>query len=176
MSFGGNFTLQDDLTELEDIEDNGAAQKKADQMLAQVTHICMDRPMSDASASDKSKEHIVPQYVVDSLNNLFLLPTKSYTPGKPTPAHLSPFLDNVDAGYVPDRQREINTLAGVATAEVLDEESSEEEEQVVEKSKDKKAEESADEDLVGEKKDKDDSESDDESEEEEPETTKLTAA
>lgn len=71
----------------------------------------------------------MPQYIVDSLNNLFLLPTKSYTPGKPTPSHLSPFLDNHQEGYIPDRQREINTLAGVATAEVIEEESSEEEEE-----------------------------------------------
>lgn len=161
MSFGGNFTLQDDLNDLEDIEDNGAAQKAADAKLAQITHICMDRPMSSASAADKSKEHIVPQYVIDSLNNLFLLPTNSYAPGKPTPAHLSPFLDNAVEGYVPDRQREINVLAGVATAEV-DEESSSEEEEVIEKSK---AKESEDEDLVGDKQaDGEDSESDDDSE------------
>ena len=31
---------------------------------------------------DKSKEYVVPQYICDSLNNLFLLPTKPYQPGK----------------------------------------------------------------------------------------------
>jgi hypothetical protein len=29
---------------------------------------------------------------------------------------LSPFIDNEAQGYIPDRQREINTLAGVETA------------------------------------------------------------
>ncbi len=46
-----------------------------------VTHICMDRPVPQAQM-DKSKEYVVPQYIVDSINNLFLLPTKPYMPGK----------------------------------------------------------------------------------------------
>lgn len=44
-----------------------------------VTHVCMDRPLTN---QDKSKEYVVPQYIADSLNNLFLLPTKPYTPGQ----------------------------------------------------------------------------------------------
>ena len=51
--------------------------------------------------------------MVDCVNNLFLLPTKPYKPGTPAPAHLSPFVDNVAEGYIPDRQREMNALAGV---------------------------------------------------------------
>jgi len=47
---------------------------------------------------------------------MFLLPTRPYLPGIPAPAHLSPFIDNEAQGYIPDRQREINTLAGVETA------------------------------------------------------------
>lgn len=35
---------------------------------------------------------------------------------QPCPAHLSPFVDNETEGYIPDRQREINTLAGIETA------------------------------------------------------------
>ena len=35
---------------------------------------------------------------------------------QPCPAHLSPFVDNEVEGYIPDRQREINTLAGIETA------------------------------------------------------------
>ena len=37
-------------------------------------------------------------------------------PGIPAPAHLSPFIDNAETGYIPDRQREINSLAGIETA------------------------------------------------------------
>jgi len=40
---------------------------------------------------------------------------------------LSPFVDNEAEGYIPDRQREINTLAGVATAVIEEAESSSEE-------------------------------------------------
>lgn len=109
LSFGGQYVLQDDSPSMEG-----------------VTHVCMDRPVP-ANQRDKSKEYVVPQYIADSLNNLFLLPTKPYMPGQPAPAHLSPFIDNESAGYIPDRQREMNTLAGVATA-VVESESSDEEE------------------------------------------------
>ena len=61
------------------------------------------------------KEYVQPQYILDSINSLFLLPTKPYVPGIPAPAHLSPFIDNTEAGYIPDRQREINSLAGIET-------------------------------------------------------------
>ena len=42
-----------------------------------------------------------------------MLPTKAYQPGVAAPAHLSPFVDNEQEGYIPDRQREINALAGI---------------------------------------------------------------
>jgi len=66
---------------------------------------------------------------LDSLNNLVLLPTRPYKPGIAAPPHLSPFGDD-QQGYVPDRQREINNLAGVATIEP--EQASEESESDVE--------------------------------------------
>ena len=81
--------------------------------MKRITHICMDRPPPADAAKDKSKEYIQPQYIVDSVNNLFLLPTKPYLPGIAAPAHLSPFIDNEAEGYLPDRQREINSLAGI---------------------------------------------------------------
>lgn len=34
------------------------------------------------------------------------------------PAHLSPFVDNETEGYIPDRQKEINSLAGIETADI----------------------------------------------------------
>ena len=81
--------------------------------MKRITHICMDRPLPADAAKDKSKEYVQPQYIVDSVNNLFLLPTKPYLPGIAAPAHLSPFIDNEAEGYLPDRQREINSLAGI---------------------------------------------------------------
>ena len=49
--------------------------------MKKITHICMDRPVG-AGSLDKSKEYVQPQYIVDSINNLFLLPTKPYQPGQ----------------------------------------------------------------------------------------------
>jgi hypothetical protein len=42
---------------------------------------------------------------------------------------LSPFVDNEAQGYIPDRQREINTLAGVETAVIAQAESDNEDKQ-----------------------------------------------
>ena len=81
--------------------------------MKKVTHVCMDRPLN---SPEKGKEYVQPQYILDCMNNLFLLPTKPYLPGIPAPAHLSPFVDNAETGYLPDRQREINSLAGIETA------------------------------------------------------------
>ena len=79
LSFGGSYTLQDDL------EDDDTKQ------MSQVTHICMDRPIPQAQM-DKSKEYVVPQYIPDSINNLYLLPTKPYAPGKVSPTPPSSLL------------------------------------------------------------------------------------
>ena len=150
LSHGGSFLLQDQIEEM----DEAAAAK----VYKKVTHVVMDRPIAAAqltSAQNKAKEFVQPQYLVDAANNLLLLPTRPYKPGVPAPPHLSPFVDNESAGYVPDRQREINTLAGVATpaaAEVEDSSEEEEEEQA-----------SAEEELRG------DADSSSESEEEEKE-------
>ena len=86
----------------------------------------MDRPIN-ASVLDKNAnlEYVQPQYLVDCLNNQFLLPTSQYRPGTPPPAHLSPFIDNEKEGYVPMRQKEIAHLKG---EEVVDSSSDEEEE------------------------------------------------
>ena len=91
--------------------------------MKKVTHLCMDRPIK---STEKGKEYVQPQYILDSVNNLFLLPTKPYVPGIPAPAHLSPFIDNAETGYIPDRQREINSLAGIETAANVEEMSSDE--------------------------------------------------
>lgn len=85
------YVLQDELP------DDEADLKK---IMKIVTHVCMDRPLGKL---DKSKEYVQPQYIVDSLNNFFMLPTKPYAPGVPAPSHLSPFVDNEEVGYMPDR-------------------------------------------------------------------------
>ena len=105
--------------------------------MKKVTHLCMDRPVK---STDKGKEYVQPQYIIDSLNNLFLLPTKPYLPGIPAPAHLSPFVDNAGTGYVPDRQREINSLAGIETAVNAEEMSSDSDENDEKEVSDKKEE------------------------------------
>jgi pescadillo protein len=114
LSFGGSFVIQDKLNDLDEAE--------AAKVYKKLTHIVMDRPLAPAKATQfKTKEVVQPQYIVDALNNLLLLPTRPYKPGVPAPSHLSPFVDNEAAGYVPDRQREINTLAGVATPAAAEE-------------------------------------------------------
>ena len=50
-------------------------------------------------------------------------------PGIPAPAHLSPFIDDAQTGYVPDRQREINSLAGIETVANVEEFSSDSDEE-----------------------------------------------
>jgi len=60
--------------------------------------------------------------LIDSINNLFLLPTSQYKPGVPPPAHLSPFIDNEAEGYVPMRHKEIQHLKGEEVVESDDDE------------------------------------------------------
>ena len=62
LSFVGSYVLQDD-------DDSGKG----------ITHMCIDRPVTEIK---KGTEYVSPQYVVDSINNLFLLPTKPYLPGQ----------------------------------------------------------------------------------------------
>lgn len=109
LSFGGGILSADE------IEDN---KKKA-----QVTHYVMDRPLSDAFLNgNQNKEFVQPQYIIDSINNLFMLPTSQYKPGIPPPAHLSPFIDNEAEGYVPMRHKEIQHLKGEEVVESDNEE------------------------------------------------------
>lgn len=116
MSFGGQFV-------------------SGDQDDSKVTHFVMDRPVSDAFLNaNQNKEFVQPQYIVDCVNNLYLLPTSQYRPGTPPPAHLSPFIDNEQEGYIPMRHKEIQHLKGEEVVE-----SEEEDEEMVEEVKPKKA-------------------------------------
>lgn len=115
LSFGGAFVTDEDESYL----------KKH-----KITHHVIDRPL--LGQQDSTREYVQPQWVVDSLNSLFLLPNAPYRPGVAPPPHLSPFIDNSKEGYVPTRQREINQLKGEDIEDVDEEEAEEsEEEQVV---------------------------------------------
>lgn len=107
----------------------------------------MDRPLNATILNKKQNvEYVQPQYVIDSLNNTFLLPTSQYRPGIPPPAHLSPFVDNEKEGYMPMRQKEIMHLQGedVLDSSDEDEEESVQEEPVIKGKKAKKS----DEDVI----------------------------
>lgn len=150
LSFGGNFVTQDEESD------------------AKITHHVMDRPLAKKEAN---VEYIQPQYIVDSLNNLFLLPTSQYMPGATLPAHLSPFVDNQKEGYTPNRGKEIAHLKGEEVVE------SEEEEEEVEKPKKaqpkKKEKEPAENSVMKAKGDADSSSGEDEESEED---ATMTAA
>lgn len=93
LSFGGAFVTDDD----------EIPSKK-------VTHHVMDRPLADKVQANR--EYVQPQWIVDSVNSMFQLPTAPYKPGQAPPPHLSPFVDNSKEGYVPERQKEILALKG----------------------------------------------------------------
>lgn len=107
MSFGGTFVTLDDLDSNADLK---------------YTHHVIDRPLKHKKSN---VDYVQPQYLVDSLNNLYLLPTSQYAPGISLPAHLSPFVDAEKEGYVPNRQKEISHLKG---EEVIESDEEEEEE------------------------------------------------
>lgn len=86
LSFGGSFATEEDTDFL--------AKHK-------VTHHVIDRPIT--GKLDSTRDYVQPQWIADSLNNLFLLPSQSYRPGVPPPPHLSPFVDNAKEGYIPTR-------------------------------------------------------------------------
>ena len=127
MSFGGSFYTQDD-------EIKGA----------KITHHVIDRPLNKKT---KDIEYVQPQYIVDSLNNLFLLPVSQYAPGIPPPAHLSPFIDDKTEGYIPMRSKEIMHLKGEEVME-SDESEAEEEKPVVTKKKAQSKKETVEEDHI----------------------------
>lgn len=96
LGFGGNFMSDDD--ELLEKE--------------KITHHVIDRPLAIGSKQKKGREYIQPQWIMDTINNLHMLPTQAYAPGIPPPPHLSPFIDNQLEGYVPQRQKQINQFKG----------------------------------------------------------------
>lgn len=78
-----------------------------------ITHQIVDRP----SQSHKflSREYVQPQWVFDSVNNKFLLPTDAYMVGKICPPHLSPFVDSEAEGYMPEYAETIKRMQAAAS-------------------------------------------------------------
>lgn len=123
MSFGGSFLTQEELEAKPETK---------------YTHHVVDRPVGKKSGNI---EYIQPQYIVDSLNNLYLLPTSQYGPGVALPAHLSPFVDNEKEGYIPNRQKEILHMKGEEVIVSDDEEEEEVQQKVIQSKPTKKTEE-----------------------------------
>lgn len=73
-----------------------------------ITHHIMDRPgIADVY---EGREYIQPQWVFDCCNARLLLPTELYTVNVKCPPHLSPFVDNVKEGYIPDYAQQIDQI------------------------------------------------------------------
>jgi len=134
-----------------------------------ITHHIVDRPKLPSSYDDlpKSREYVQPQWILDSANFLFLLPTSRYAIGVNLPPHLSPWVNNEDEGYTPAYAEEIECLKnGTAIPSLqMDLESNEDD---VDATSESEAEESIDEmESNGEKQSSSESEEEEEEEEEE---------
>lgn len=56
------------------------------------------------SQYQSSRELIQPQWIFDSINSCICLPVSPYKAGIPPPPHLSPFVDDIKEGYVPQQR------------------------------------------------------------------------
>ncbi len=72
---------------------------------ANITHVVCDRPSVAEPRVDV--EYVQPQWVFDSVNFGFLLPVFEYAPSRSLPPHLSPFVNDEQEGYVPERKQQI---------------------------------------------------------------------
>jgi len=69
------------------------------------THQICDRKRPSVIIA--SRVYVQPQWVFDSFNEAFLLPTAPYAPGEKLPPHLSPFVDDRRAGYIPEQRKKL---------------------------------------------------------------------
>ena len=76
-----------------------------------ITHVITDRN-SDQIPKLVNREYVQPQWICDSINNSILLPINDYLPGNSLPPHLSPFVNDVKEGYIPDRMKDIMKMKG----------------------------------------------------------------
>ncbi len=86
-----------------------------------ITHHIIDRPKLPAVFEDlpKSREYVQPQWLLDSANYNFLLPTSRYAIGAELPPHLSPWVDDEEEGYKPSYAEEIECLKNGQVYNVL---------------------------------------------------------
>ncbi|KAK3033058.1 hypothetical protein RJ639_035684 [Escallonia herrerae] len=103
-AFGGTFSW----------EGKGAPFKESDES---ITHQIVDRPTQGHKYL--SRDYVQPQWIYDCVNARIILPIEEYLVGRVPPPHLSPFVDNGDEGYVPDRAEKIKRLQAAARKEVL---------------------------------------------------------
>jgi len=73
-----------------------------------ITHSIVDR--DSQSHRYLSRDYVQPQWVYDSVNAHFLLPTEEYGIHVQLPPHLSPFVDDEVEGYIPERREKIIQL------------------------------------------------------------------
>lgn len=69
----------------------------------------VDRP-AVVGERKEGREYVQPQWVFDSANFRVLAPCPPYAPGAKPPPHVSPFVDDVEEGYVPDYAQELRRL------------------------------------------------------------------
>eukprot|EP01128_Nolandella_sp_AFSM9_P001171 TRINITY_DN1128_c0_g1_i2.p1 TRINITY_DN1128_c0_g1~~TRINITY_DN1128_c0_g1_i2.p1 ORF type:complete len:552 (-),score=149.36 TRINITY_DN1128_c0_g1_i2:494-2149(-) len=74
-----------------------------------ITHHISDRPRPPKTRLNR--DYIQPQWVFDCINHLVILPASTYAPGTPLPPHLSPFVDDVAEGYIPEYRKTIDEVS-----------------------------------------------------------------
>jgi len=62
----------------------------------------------------QSRDYVQPQWVYDCVNARVLLPVEEYGVDSSLPPHLSPFVDDLRAGYLPLRREKLNEMISIA--------------------------------------------------------------
>jgi len=94
-SFGGTVQIEDDPRCLPETEQN-------------ITHQIVDR--DSTRRRFLSRDYLQPQWVYDSVNARVLLPVETYSPTSKLPPHLSPFVNDAEMGYIPERRLELDLI------------------------------------------------------------------
>jgi pescadillo protein len=64
---------------------------------ARITHVVADRPLGQLPERLLDREYVQPQWIFDSINEVFRLPTWLYRVGRRLPPHLSPWESELEA-------------------------------------------------------------------------------